>query len=97
MGKDAYEKCHGICKPFCDDETNERGPRPLVLATLTILSWRTLLVITKHPKDGPCIAHIDNTTARLITFLLGSASDQERTLPENEVFQEQTMEVTMTC
>ena len=68
MGKDAYEKCHGISKPFCDDETNERGPRPLVLATLTILSWRTLLVITKQPEDGPGIAQIVNTTNRLITI-----------------------------
>ena len=28
----------------------------------TILRWRTLLVITKHPEDGPSIAQMDNTT-----------------------------------
>ena len=35
---------------------------------LTILCWRTLLVITKHPEDGHGIALMDNTTSRLITF-----------------------------
>ena len=33
------------------------------LPPLTILCWRTLLVITKHPEDGPGIAQMDNTTA----------------------------------
>ena len=35
---------------------------------LMILCLQTLLVITKHPEDGPGIAQMDNTTARLITF-----------------------------
>ena len=39
------------------------------LPLLTILCWRTLFVITKQPEDGPSIAKMDNTTARLITFL----------------------------
>ena len=38
------------------------------LPPLTILCWRTLLVTTKHPEDGPGIAQMDNTTTRLITF-----------------------------
>ena len=38
------------------------------LPPLTILCLRTLLVITKHPEDGPCLAQMDNTTTRLITF-----------------------------
>ena len=38
------------------------------LPPLTILCWQTLLVITKHPEDGPGVAQMDNTTARLITF-----------------------------
>ena len=38
------------------------------LPPLTILCWRAHLVITKHPEDGPGIAQMDNTTARLITF-----------------------------
>ena len=47
------------------------------LTPLTILCWRTLLVITRHSEDGHGIAQMDNTTTRLITFVLGSASDQE--------------------
>ena len=35
---------------------------------LTVLCWRTLLVVTKHPEDGPVITQIDNTKTRLITF-----------------------------
>ena len=38
------------------------------LPPLTILCRRTLLVITKHPEDGPGIAQMDNTTARFIIF-----------------------------
>ena len=38
------------------------------LPPLTILSWQTLLVITKHPEDGRGIAQMDNITTRLITF-----------------------------
>ena len=67
------------------------------LSPLTILCWRTLLVITKHPEDGPDIAQLDNITTRLITFQWGSASNQEWTLPEHEVFQEQTLQVVTTC
>ena len=67
------------------------------LPLLTILCWRTLLVITKHPEDGPSIAQMDNTTTRLITFWWGSASDQKCTVPGNEVFQQRTLEVTTTC
>ena len=36
------------------------------LPPLMMLCWRTLLVITKHPEDGPGIAQMDNTTTRLI-------------------------------
>ena len=39
------------------------------LPPLMILYRRILLVITKYPEDdGPGIAQMDNTTARLITF-----------------------------
>ena len=38
------------------------------LPPFTTLCWRTHLVITKHPEDGPGKAKIDNTTARLIIF-----------------------------
>ena len=38
------------------------------LPSLTILCWRTHMVETKHPEDGPGIAQMENTTARLIIF-----------------------------
>ena len=38
------------------------------LPPVMTLCWRTLLVITKHLKDGPGIAQMDNTTVRLIIF-----------------------------
>ena len=38
------------------------------LPALTILYWQTLLVITKHPDDGPGIAQTGNVTTTLITF-----------------------------
>ena len=44
---------------------------------ITIMYQPTLLVITKHPEDGPGTAQMDNTTARLITLKSGSSSDQE--------------------
>ena len=47
------------------------------LPPLTIVFRRTLLNITKHSEDGPGIAQMNNTTARLITFWCGSAPDQE--------------------
>ena len=31
------------------------------LPPLTFLCWRTLLVITNHPEDGPGIAQMDST------------------------------------
>ena len=60
------------CKAFEDPsamttqmkEDSDFWSQPL----LTILCWRTLLVITEHPEDGPGIAHLDKTTVRLITF-----------------------------
>ena len=38
------------------------------LPPLTILWWRTLLVITKHPEVRLGNTQMDNTTNRLITF-----------------------------
>ena len=39
------------------------------LPALMLMCWQTLLVITKHPEDGPGIAQVDNTTTKLITFI----------------------------
>ena len=66
VGNDAYENWQDIFGPFCNDDTNERGLRLLELATFNDLCWQKLLVITKHPEDGP--DQMDNTTTRLITF-----------------------------
>ena len=64
MGTDACENWQGICGPFYNDDTNERGLRLLEFAIINILVLRALLVITKHPEDRPGIAQIDNTTTR---------------------------------
>ena len=37
VGKDAYENLEGICGPFCNDDTNERGLRFLEFATFNDL------------------------------------------------------------
>ena len=97
VGRDACGNGQGICGPFCNDDTNEEDSDFWSLPPLTTLCWRTHLISTKHPEDGHGIAQMDNTTTRLITFLWGSASHQEWTLPEHEVFQEQTLEVITTC
>ena len=59
-------------KAFVDPSammTQMRGDSDLwSLPPLMILCCQTLLVITQHPEDGPGIAQMDNTTARLITF-----------------------------
>ena len=68
VGRDACGHWQGICGPFCNDDTNERGLRLLEFATLTILWWQTHLVIARHSEDGHGIAQMDNTTTRLITF-----------------------------
>ena len=68
VGRDACGNSQGICGPFCNDDTNERGLRLLEFATFNDLLWHTLLVITKHAEDGPGKAQMDNTTTRLITF-----------------------------
>ena len=68
VGRDACGNWPGICGPFCNDDPNERTQTSGVCHLLTILCWRTHLVITRHPEDGYSIAQMDNTTTRLITF-----------------------------
>ena len=68
VGKDAYENRQGICRPFCNVNTKMREDSDFwSLPLLTVLCWWTLLVIIKHPEDGPGIAQVDNTTIRFIT------------------------------
>ena len=75
VGKDACGNWQGICGPLCNDNKNERGLRLLELVTFN------------DPEDWPGIAKMDNTTTGLITFLRESATDQEWTVQEHEVFQ----------
>ena len=67
VGKDAC----GNWQVFVDPSammTEMRGDSNFwCLPPLTILCWRILLVITKHPEDGPGIAQMDDITAGLIT------------------------------
>ena len=64
VGKDACGNRRGICGPFCNDDTNDRGLRLLEFATFNDL----VLAKAKHPEDGSGITQMDNTTTRLITF-----------------------------
>ena len=68
VGKDAWE----TGKAFVDSSAMMTQMREesdfWSLPPLTILCWRILLVIRKHPEDGPGIAQMDNTTARQIIF-----------------------------
>ena len=60
---------HGICGPFSNDDTNERGLRLLEFATFNdLVLANTFGIQTKHPEDGHGLAQVDNTTSRLITF-----------------------------
>ena len=68
MGKDACENLQGILDPSALMTQMREDSDFWSLPPLTILGWRTHLVITMHPEDGHGIAQVDNTTARLITF-----------------------------
>ena len=67
VGRDGCGNWQGICGPFCNDDTNERGLRLLEFVIFNDLVLANILVITKHPEDKHGIAQMDNTTARLIT------------------------------
>ena len=56
VGRDACGNCQGICGPVCNDDTHGEDSDFWSLPPLTILCWRTHLVITKHPEDGHGIA-----------------------------------------
>ena len=68
MGQDAHENWQGICGPFCNEETEERGLQLLEFATFNNSVLANAFTITKHPEDGAGIAKVDTTTTRLITF-----------------------------
>ena len=70
VGKDAHGNWQGICKPFCNDETNKKGLRLLEFATFNDPVLANTLGHHKvsRNEDGPGTALTDNTTTRLLTF-----------------------------
>ena len=50
MGREACENWQGICGPFCNDDTNERGFRLLESAAFNDLVFANILVITSIQK-----------------------------------------------
>ena len=69
VGRDACRNWQGICGPFCNDETNERGLRLLEFVTFNDLVLANTLGHHRHPEDGHGIAQINKPATRLITFL----------------------------
>ena len=68
VGRDGCGNWQGICGPFCNDDTNERGLRLLEFATFDDLVLVNTIGHHKHPEDEHGIAQMDNTTTRVITF-----------------------------
>ena len=50
----------GICRPSAVTTPMRKGSDFWSLPQLTIFCWRTLLVIAKHPEDGPGILQMDH-------------------------------------
>ena len=68
VGKDACGNWKAFVDPSAMMTQMREDSNFWNLPPLTILCWRTLLAITKHPENGHGIAQMDNTTIRLITF-----------------------------
>ena len=68
VGRDACGNWQGICRPFCNDDTNERGLRLLGFATFSDLVMTN--TSGHHRASRSCTWHSPNgqTTAKLITF-----------------------------
>ena len=97
VGRDACRNWQGICGSFCNDDTNERGLRLLEFANFNVLVLANTFGHHKasrrwtwHSPNGQHHSQIDYILVRK-RFRSGV------TLPEHEVFQEQTLEVIMTC
>ena len=56
VGRDACGNWHGICGPFCNDDTNERGLRLLEFASFNDLVLANTFGHHKAPENGPGIA-----------------------------------------
>ena len=97
VGRDVCGNWQGICGPFCNDDTNERVLRLLEFATFNDLVLAKTFGHHKASRGWTWHSPNGQHHNRIDYILWGSASDQEWTLPEHEVFQEQTLEVTTTC
>ena len=71
MGKDACGNWQGICGPFCDNDTNERGLRLLEFATFNDLvlantfgHHKASRKWTRHSSNGQHHNHIDYILVR---------------------------------
>ena len=53
VGKDAYENWQGICEPFCNDDTSERGLKLLQFVTFNDL----VLVNTPGEDEGELLTN----------------------------------------
>ena len=91
------ENLQGVCGPFYKDDTNERGLRLLVFGTFNDLVLANTFCHKKasrrwtwHRPNGQHHSQIDYILVRK-RFRSGVNS------AKNEVFQEQTLEVTTTC
>ena len=68
VGRNVCGNWQGICGPFCNDDTNERGLGFLEFATFNDLVLANTLGHHKASRNGHGLTPMDNTTTRLITF-----------------------------
>ena len=69
MGRDACGNWQGICGPFCNDDTNERGLRLLEFATFNDLVLANTFGHHEASRRWTWHRQMDNTTTRLITLM----------------------------
>ena len=62
VGSDACGNWQGICGPFCNDDTNERG------LTFNDLVLANTFCYRKATRRWTCIAQMENNTTKSITF-----------------------------
>ena len=95
VGRDACRNWQGICGPFCNDDT--KGLRLLEFATFNDLVLANTFVHYKASRrwtlHSPNRQHHNQIDYMLVKKRFRSGS----TLPEHEVFQEQTLELITTC
>ena len=91
MGRDGRENWQGICRPFCNDDTNERGLRLLEFATYNdrVLAnafghHKAFRRWTWHSPNGQHYNQIDYILVRK-RFRSGVNSARIRSFPEADI------------